>query len=138
MAVSRQGPALQAAHADSTSGQPANSELRKPIPAKRYVTVKRKPQGAASDGAEATARTGRPVYDSYGRSDEAGPPDARARYRHTERRYSVRRQDADDDDRSGDGRPVEESDRDAAMPPQPAPPPLFFGLFGGGDRDDDQ
>ena len=138
--LSPQVPALQAARADSTSGQPVNTEFaRKPIPAKRYVTVKRKAQGAASDGAEASARTGRPVYNSYGRSDEAGPSDARARYRYTDRRYSVRRQHAeDDDDRSGDGRQVEETDRSDAMPPQPAPPPLFFGLFGGGDRDDDQ
>lgn len=65
MAASRQGQALEAAHADSTSGQRADSELRKPIPAKRYVTVKRKVQGAPSDGAEATARTGRPVYDLW-------------------------------------------------------------------------
>lgn len=139
MAASRQAPVAQAARAaDSTSDQPANSEIaRKPHPTKRYLAVKRNSERTASDAAEASTRTGRPVYDSYGRSDAAGPPDVRAKHRDTDRRYSVRRERAgDDDDRSADGY-GEQSDRGSAMPPQP-PPPLFFGLFGGGDRYGDQ
>ncbi|HUI15237.1 MAG TPA: hypothetical protein VL048_17405 [Xanthobacteraceae bacterium] len=143
----------------SSSNQPVKNELaHKPIPAKRQVTVTRNGERTPSEGMEASARNGRSLYDSYGRSDagprharvryqysnsdarsdRSGSPDARARYRSVDRRFSDRSQGADDDDdRSGDGY-AEDSDRDGAMPPQPAPPPLFFGLFGGGDRYDDQ
>ena len=143
----------------SSSNQPVKNELaHKPIPAKRQVTVKRNGERTPSGGTETSARNGRSLYDSYGRSDagprharvryqysnsdarsdRSGPPDARARYRSVDRRFSDRSHRADDDDdRSGDGY-AEDSDRDGAMPPQPAPPPLFFGLFGGGDRYDDQ
>jgi hypothetical protein len=124
----------------SASEQPAKTEVaRKPIPAKRRVAIKRNAEPAASDGAVASTRTSRPVYDSYGRGDEASPPDAQARSEYSSRRYSVRHERAaDDDDRSSDG-DADQSDRgDNALPPQPAPPPLLFGLFGGGDRYDDR
>ncbi len=135
-------PAAAAASQPAAAvSQPATKTeivARKPIPAKRHVAVKRNTERAASDSAEALRRTGQPVYDSYGHADAAGPPDARVRYQYSNRRYDSRRKHAEDEDhsadRSGDG-DVEQSDRsDDAMPPQPAPPPLFFGLFGGGDR----
>lgn len=131
----------------ATASQPATrSEFatRKPIPAKRQVAVKRNTERPAADRAEVLTRTGRPVYDSYGHADETGPLDARARYQYSNRRYDSRREQAeDDDDRSGDGHADggrgEQSGRSGdAMPPQPAPPPLLFGLFGGGDRYDER
>jgi hypothetical protein len=117
-----------------TSEQPAKTEIaRKPIPAKRRLASKRNIEPAT--GVEASTRTGRPVYDSYRRGDDdASSPDARARYEYSSRRYGVRGERAEgDDDRSGDS--YDQSDRgNDALPPQPAPPPLLFGLFGGGDR----
>ena len=143
-AAPRQAPVAQAPRAaNSSSDQPGNTEIaRKPIPTRWHIAVKRNSERTASEQSESSTRIARPVYDSYRRSDEAGPPDVDAKYRDTDRRNGIRRARADnDDDRSADGRQVgaqvEESDRDSAMPPQP-PPPLFFGLFGGGDRYDDQ
>jgi hypothetical protein len=173
-------PAQAAPAGNASAAQPVKSQLaRKPIPPKRYITVKRNAERAANDdadaaprvdfgqraktefarkpvapqrqptgtrntrrtagdSAEASARYGRRVYDSYGRADEARAPDARARYEYSNkpdysRRDYSRRERADDDDRSADGY-VEDSDRGDTMPPRPAAPPLFFGLFGFGDR----
>lgn len=128
------GDAEAATRVDSNSGEPAKSEFaRKPIPPKRQLTVRRNTERTTNDAAEASTRYGRRTYDSYGRSDAAGAPDARTRYEYSNRRYYSRRERADDDDRSAAGY-VEDSDRGDAMPPQPAAPPLFFGLFGFGDR----
>jgi hypothetical protein len=146
-ARSLQAPATQTARVPDTAAEPpapaseptAKTEIaRKPVPTKRRVAIKQN-VNPASDGGVASTGTGRPVYDSYGRSDEASSADARARYEYSSRRYGVRHQRAADNyDRSSDG-DADQSDRsDSAMPPQPAPPPLLFGLFGGGDRYDDR
>ena len=142
-ATAQQAPLTQTARVpDSASAPPAKTEIaRKPVPLKRRVATKKIAEPAASDSDEASTRTGRPVYDSYGRSDDASPADARARYEYSNRRYSVRHERAaDDHDHSTDGdADADQSDgSDNAMPPQPAPPPLLFGLFGGGDRYDDR
>jgi hypothetical protein len=114
------------------------------VPVKRRVALKRTAAPAANGNVaeEAASPNGQRVYDYYGRA-AASTPDARARYDRPrddsqDWRMSVRHQPADREDRSVDadsGR--SEADGDA-MPPQPAPPPLLFGLFGGGDRSDDQ
>ncbi len=145
-------PQPQAAPATQTardragiSEQTAKTEdARSPMPVKRRVALKRTAAPAANGNIaeEASSRTGPRIYDYYGRTD-AFTPDARARYDRPrndsqDRRMSVRHQPADRDDRSADtdsGRSEADSD---ALPPQPAPPPLLFGLFGGGDRSDDQ
>jgi hypothetical protein len=109
------------------------------VPTKRRVAIKQNANPVMSDGAVASTGTGRPVYDSYGRSDEASSADARARYEYSSRRYSVRHQRAADDyNHSSDGDADQSDGSDSAMPQQPAPPPLSFGLFGGGDRYDDR
>ncbi len=134
----QQVPVMQTARVPgSKTEQPTKAEVaRKPIPAKRRVATKRNAEPAASDSAEASARTSRPVYDSYRRSDDASPADARVRYEYSNRRHSVRHERADDDDdRSSDGYADQSDRRDDTLPPQPAPPPLLFGLFGGGDHD---
>jgi hypothetical protein len=142
-AAAPQAPLTQTARVpDSASAPPAKTEIaRKPVPLKRRVATKKIAEPAANDSDEASTQTGQPVYDSYGRSDDASPADARARYEYSNRRYSVRHERAaDDHDRSTDGdADADQSDgSDNAMPPQPAPPPLLFGLFGGGDRYDDR
>jgi hypothetical protein len=111
--------------------QPAKTEVApKPVPTKRYLAVRRSIEPARNESAsEAPARTNRPVYDYYGRGEEAAQPDARMSYEDANQRYLVRRPTADEDRGERD---------DAVLPPQPAPPPLFFGLFGGGDRYGDQ
>jgi hypothetical protein len=131
-------PKVQAGRTpDSASVQSTKAEItRKPMPAKWRVAVKRNSEPVAGDN-EASARTGRPVYDFYGHADEAGPPEARVRAKYSHRRHYSRRERAADDGRSADGY-AEQADRGSALPPQPPPPPLFFGLFGGGDRYDDQ
>ena len=139
-AAAQQAPLTQTARVpDLASAPPAKTEIaRKPVPLKRRVATKKIAEPAASDSEEAATRTGRPVYDSYGRSDDASSADARARYEYSNRRYSVRHERAaDDHERSSDGDQSDDSS-DNAMPPQPAPPPLLFGLFGGGDRYDDR
>jgi hypothetical protein len=130
------GPDSAAAPSAPASEPPAKTEIaRKPVPTKRRVAIKRNGDRAASDGDLASTGTGRPVYDSYGHGDEASSADARASYEYSNRRYSVRHERAADDyDRSGDGDADQSDGSDSAMPPQPAPPPLLFGLFGGGDR----
>ncbi|MFZ0372479.1 MAG: hypothetical protein WAL39_04120, partial [Xanthobacteraceae bacterium] len=139
-ATAQQAPLTQTARVpDSASAPPAKTEIaRKPVPLKRRFATKKIAEPAASDSEEAATRTGRPVYDSYGRSDDASSADVRARYEYSNRRYSVRHERAaDDHERSSDGDQSDDSS-DNAMPPQPAPPPLLFGLFGGGDRYDDR
>jgi hypothetical protein len=140
-AVAQQAPLTQTARVpDSASAPPAKTEIaRKPAPLKRRVATKKIAEPSASDSDEASTRTGRPVYDSYGRSDDASPAEARARYEYSNRRYSARHERAaDDHDRSTDGDADQSDGSDNAMPPQPARPPLLFGLFGGGDRYDDR
>jgi hypothetical protein len=117
---------LTGRNVNSSSDQPADAEIpRRAVPATQRVGRRYTERAASS--AEASPRTGRPIYDSYGRADEAGRPDARARYPHSN--YSERSEQSGPPDGY-----VEEFDRGDAMPPQPPPPPLFFGLFGGGDQ----
>ena len=139
----QQVPATQTARVPDSANAPpapasaplAKTEMRKPVPTKRRVAIKRNADPAVSDGDAASTGTGRPVYNSYGHGDEASSADARARYEYSSRRYSVRHERAADDyDRSSDGDDDQSDGSDSAMPLQPAPPPLLFGLFGGGDR----
>jgi hypothetical protein len=145
-AAPEQAPATQAARdrAGASEQMAKTEDARSPVPVKRRAALKRTAAPAANGNVaeEAASPNGQRVYDYYGRA-AASTPDARARYDRPrddsqDWRMSVRHQPADREDRSVDadsGR--SEADGDA-MPPQPAPPPLLFGLFGGGDRSDDQ
>ncbi len=135
----------QAAGDHTIAPQASPDDAQKPTPATRRVAIKRSAQPAPNESAaETSPRYGRPVYDYYdyyGRDDARTASDeersAGASYKAAKPGYVLRRNGPevrDSEDRSDDRSADRSDERDGSLPPQPAPPPLFFGLFGFGDR----